>query len=66
MWIDNYQIHGGTISDRNMVNSQIVPGWGVRVRRRLVERNIDIKDNVQNDLFDSGEGHGYQTFANKI
>ena len=66
LWIDDCQIHGGIISDRNMVNSQIVPGWGVRVRRRLLERNVDGTDKVKKDLFEGGKGHGYQTLINRI
>ena len=42
--VDDYVVHGGTIADRNAVNSQIVVDWVVRVRMRLEERSIPIKD----------------------
>ena len=42
-YVDDYKEHGGTIADRNCISGQIVADWGVRVRRRLEERGIQVK-----------------------
>ena len=42
--VDDYGINGGTIADRNVINGHLVVDWGVRMRIRLDERGITIKD----------------------
>ena len=60
-WIDDYDKHGGNITERNIVGSQIMPGWGVRVRRRFAERGIKIKSGGLDKTIIAGKGTVYLT-----
>ena len=65
-WIDDYEKHGGSMTDRNIVGSQIVPDWGVRVRRRLAERGIKISNGGNNNTTPTGKGVGYLTPIKRV
>ena len=62
-WIDDYEKHGGGINDRNIVGSQIVPDWGVRVRRRFAERGIKVSDGGNNNTTPIGKGVTHLTHS---
>ena len=60
-FIDDYELHGGSISERNVVASQIVPDWGARVRRRLIERGVKNGGGLPSNVGYNGKGAGYLT-----
>ena len=47
-WIKDYKAHGGIVSYRNVVDGQIIADWGVRVRRRLMEKGTESKGTTIN------------------
>ena len=65
-WIDDYIAHGGNVSDRNIVDKQIVADWGIRVRQRMHERVVTIKDSNNDKVSNKIGGKECQTLIGKI
>ena len=65
-WIDDYELHGGTISERNVVHSHIIADWGVRVRQRIKERSTNTQQPIHSGIVSSDQYDQHQTPENKV
>ena len=65
--VDDYIANGGNIADRNVVNGRVVADWGIRVRIKLEETGISIKDKLSTITITNtntkgkSAGDGYKT-----
>ena len=66
IWIDDYEVHGGVISERNVIDGHIVADWGVRVRNRMTERSKSDKNLHCKDASSSSNGPNNQTYIDII
>ena len=57
-WIDDYELDGGTIADRDTADGQIVADWGIRAKRRFTERNTFIKELQRSDAAHDNRENG--------
>lgn len=65
-WIEDCQLHGGIIADRNCVDGHIVADWGVRVIQGMARIGLDGYGVREGNGGGGRRGDNYPTPADKI